>query len=376
MTLLLGLAACGRIGYDALGGTSGGGDGGVGGDGDLILGDGSVGGGNCPVPTVFENELGGSPSASSATSQGSDVLMTWIDSDQLRVQRASVTGAFVGGVQDVVDIDPSILSNHAAGAVAPGGYALPYIRPGGGTATDVFLALLDSSGVPASTNIEMTPSNNSDTSGPAGVAGDGQRVGVLWSSQPGGLRSILLRVRDAAGTLGAIEVMRDPAASLVGIPSVAWNGSRFGVVWSDGEVNFVAATADGARVAAPIVLLAGEGTLGPRIAPYGTGFAVVWRTRLVLIDADGNVLRAATLALDDATVASRGADLLVGGRTGSLIQLERYDANLDPIGEPIPLTMESILTGAPYVSATDDGWLAVWRRSGGLPAFRIATVCE
>jgi hypothetical protein len=145
---------------------------------------------------------------------------------------------------------------------------------------EIYFALLDAAGSKIGVDLRVTddPQPSTDPS----VVWTGSEYGVCWVDRRDGQDEVYFARIDAAGNkIGAdVRISDTPFVSVA--PSIAWNGSEYGIVWTDGrngqyEVYFALVDAMGGRVGADVRLTYHEGTAyHPSLVYDGTAFAVAW----------------------------------------------------------------------------------------------------
>jgi hypothetical protein len=256
------------------------------------------------------------------------------------------------------------------------------------------MSVLDPAGILVSTAA-------SSQTGPA-VAWNGTDFLVVWSDLRSGAAAPDIygtRVSGAGSVLDPAGIPISTAAGSQTAPAVAWNGTDFLVVWSDGRSGVTSPDIYGTRVS-------GGGTVGdpagvaistaafsqtaPAVAWNGTDFLVVWtdsRSGTAFSDVYGSRVSSAGSVLEPAgipvttaansqsapAVAWNGANFLVAwmdNRAGGVSE-DIYGSRVSSAGsvlEPagIPISTATRKQARPAVASRGGDFLVVWedRRSG------------
>lgn len=112
---------------------------------------------------------------------------------------------------------------------------------------------------------------------------DGSGYGITWEEGRDGIDEVYFVRLDANGACIGTEVRVDPDGSAKSEhPTIAWSGSRYGIVWHDrrfgsNEIFFRAYTSAGSPVGDSQRITMSDGTSNrPHIVWNGSSFAVVW----------------------------------------------------------------------------------------------------
>jgi hypothetical protein len=164
---------------------------------------------------------------------------------------------------------------------------------------EIYFKRLDTAGNSLLADTRIT--SNAQVSYFSDLAWSGSEYGLAWADMRDGNREIYLTILNGAGTKTLTDLRITSNTSYSMYPEIAWNGQRFGLLWSDNyysnyDLFFVATAADGNTVAVNkrITLLANDQT-APSLVAAGSDFAFCWTdTRagneiyLKRIDQDGN----------------------------------------------------------------------------------------
>jgi hypothetical protein len=169
----------------------------------------------------------------------------------------------------------------------------------------IYFALLDAQGRLPSEDFRV-----SDIAG-AGVTPvlvwTGEGYGLAWEDERDGFEQseIYFRLLDERGAPASEELRVSNAAGISYWPSLAWNGTGFGLSWSDtreghGEIYFVSITAEGAKVGEEALSITTPGNAyAPALIASGSGYALSYNddtldqnfeTYFVRLRADGSKL--------------------------------------------------------------------------------------
>ncbi len=177
---------------------------------------------------------------------------------------------------------------------------------------------------------------------PAAAAGPGGFL-LAWSSaSPGGNATVRVRALDRAGEPTGTACPLAPPAPGGPIPTVAWSGDRYLVAWrdfgeGDGDLAGRFVSAAGVPLGPGPFALTGSRAVeyGPRLAPSGTGWDLVWTVQ----DATGRALRRARVDTTGTLHPPEGllltdpgdwaADAAVAARAGTLAAAWRVPGALD-----------------------------------------------
>jgi hypothetical protein len=230
---------------------------------------------------------------------------------------------------------------------------------------------------------------------PAGVAAafDGASWLVVWSDSRNGSADVWGARFSAAGEpLDASPIPIAVAPGEQSEPAVAFDGTRYLVVWEDhrtgGDRGILGARVTPAgTVVDPVPITIAAATYhqrSPSVAFDGTTFLVVWEVREedqadvvgARVGTDGKPIGAGPFAVaaapgrqSQAVVACRPGTCLAAWRDGRSGGPDVYGARiaggqvLEPGG--VALSRAASVQGAPAVSASPSGWLVVWNDARG-----------
>jgi MYXO-CTERM domain-containing protein len=233
-------------------------------------------------------------------------------------------------------------------AVTADGGAITMVVPEELLASSSYPALLDPTITPEAPFDAPVAGSNSPNSddGPAAVRG-GSEVLVAWRVTRAGdvtSREIHARRATAAGFVEEAGVLVHAGLGIVGVPAVAWNGSRYLVTWEvGGEIVGARISSAGVLIdTTPIVIASAPGTQrAPAASSDGSDFVVVWQ--------DGR----------------NGADDIYAARVSDA------GAVLEPAG--IPVSTDALDEGEPAVAFANGDYVVAWDRQGTVQAARVTT---
>ncbi|MCZ6650645.1 MAG: MopE-related protein, partial [Acidobacteria bacterium] len=148
---------------------------------------------------------------------------------------------------------------------------------------EIYVLVLDSLGSPSGSPQAVTA--NAAVSAQPCLAWNGSGFGVAWTDERDLNREIYFRLVSAAGVpQGLFPTRITSDGNTSDQPVLAWTGEEFGVVWRDtrvfnAEIFFARIGADGLRpdlVDLRVSIDLGLVSRAPDLAWHGTGFAVVW----------------------------------------------------------------------------------------------------
>jgi hypothetical protein len=151
-----------------------------------------------------------------------------------------------------------------------------------GTNYEVFLALIDASGTKIGGDITVTTDDSFDSYRPS-IAWNGSGYGIAWADERDGQYEMYFALLDATGTktTGDLPITSDD--NLVSdIPSLVWTGSEYGLAWQDArhgatEIYFNRISAAGAPLIVDYRVTNDAATSQvPVLAWAGTQYGVAW----------------------------------------------------------------------------------------------------
>lgn len=151
----------------------------------------------------------------------------------------------------------------------------------------VFFALSDASGAPTSGEIPVSSSSGSAVD-PA-IAFTGSAYGLVWADSRDGEREIYFTRIGASGAKELADLPLTQDDEISGWPDIAWDGHRFGLVWSGEVGGLYFTTLDLAgNLTTPVVTVSTNIAWPNRAAIVwtGSGYAVAWSG---FVDGDGQV---------------------------------------------------------------------------------------
>jgi hypothetical protein len=231
-----------------------------------------VGGGDCPHVQVTDDTVHSMWPSLAWT--GTEYGIAWqhdLEDGEIRFARLDQDGERIG--DDVVigpGRNPVLIWNGT-------GYTIVW-----GAEDTVHLALLDAEG--AMTFLDTFPGDAPT------LTWTGTEYGVAYLDPPfpGESDVYLARFDDGGLALGSQQLSADPEClgpCRAQGPSVAWNGSEYGVAWidnRDGAEGIYFASVHPTTGASPEVVLAPGDGIAPVLASDGTDFALTWSERLAL----------------------------------------------------------------------------------------------
>jgi hypothetical protein len=213
----------------------------------------------------------------------------------------------------------------------------------------------------------------------------GQEYGVAWSDESTGSFDVYFARLDARGNLiGEILDVRD-AAGHAYLGDLVWNGQEFGIAWQDyrggssseSEVYFARVGADGNLIGSEVRVTTASGqSNAPTLAWNGSGWGVAWNDNrqssyydiyFGRLDAAGTKI-GGDLRLTSTSINSRYGRMEWTGAKYGLTWLEYNQAHfvhLDPLGTvlhtPIVLGTDVCTGSRPFPAWNGSGWLAGWK---------------
>lgn len=180
---------------------------------------------------------------------------------------------------------------------------------------------------------------------------------------------------------------------------VLWIGDRFGVVWSDRrdsdyEIYFTELDEKGTKIRPDQRLTnAPEFSIYPDLAFTGNHFITVWqdeRSGLFdiygqVLDLDGNLVggnvpltKATTVPNEAPAIAATSAGIGVAWTHNDtfvhIVMFQRFDFDLNPIGDPIELTDGTTEAVYPTIAFNKDRYIVAWADKSAFPKAIYATV--
>ncbi len=251
-----------------------------------------------------------------------------------------------------------------------------------GARIDTSGTVLDTAGIPISTEADLQEFPS--------IAFDGRNYLVVWQDYRSGLSDIYgARVSISGVVLDTTGILISTAANYQYVPSIAFDGTNYFVVWSDGRSSSY--DIYGARIDTSGTVLDTAGIpistaayyqYSPSIAFDGTNYLVVWEDYRsdttdiygARIDASGTVLDTAGIPISTATgyqehpsIASGGTNYLVvwqDYRNSSYSDI--YGARIDTSGvvldtSGIPISTATDRQESPSVAFDGTNYLVVWK---------------
>lgn len=222
------------------------------------------------------------------------------------------------------------------------------------------------------------------------TAWNGNGFATVWAGRPsGGNDAVFLALSDPSGARASGEIPVSSSPGIAKDPAIAFTGSAYGIVWADArdgelEIYFTRIDASGARQLADIPLTADEEISGwPDIAWDGRRFGVVWSGELgglyfTTLDLDGNrTTPVATVSTNiawpnRAAIAWTGGEYAVvwsGEESGDAqVFFQRISASGGLLGSPAGVTTNTSATAAnPRLAWSGTRFGVVWydNRAGG-----------
>lgn len=203
----------------------------------------------------------------------------------------------------------------------------------------IYFALLDAQGRQPSEDFRI-----SDTAGVGvtpSVVWTGEGYGVAWEDERDGFEQaeIYFRLLDERGAPVGEELLISNAAGISYWPSLVWNGTGFGLAWSDsrtgrGEIYFANISAEGEKLGeeAPIITTPGNAYV-PALITSGNGYA---------------------LAYNDDSVDENFENYFV-----------RLDASGSKLGTETRLSETEPFSQLPRLAATPAGYAVAWEEMDG-----------
>jgi len=214
----------------------------------------------------------------------------------------------------------------------------------------------------------------------------GQEYGVAWTDNTSGNNDVYFARLDAQGNKIGDNVPVRNATGGASTGDLVWNGQEFGVVWTDhrqgsseSEVYFARIGADGSLIGTEVrVTTAGGGSYSPSLAWNGSGWGVAWNdnrdggTREIYftrLDAAGTEIGSDIRLTNTSTNSSNpriewtGARYGVTWRRGTEQQFVHLDSSGNTLHTPIVLGQESC-SGYASPVWNGAGWMFVWRDCG------------
>jgi hypothetical protein len=237
-----GLAACGRLGYDAF---------------DRLGDDDGGAPGHDAAPDPTTDAAPGADAGPTA-----DATMTGPTTDEVQVSEP-VTGSA---------LDPVLAwTGHE--------YLLVWDDNRDGN-RELYFAAVGTDGLKQGADVRVTQA--SGYSGYPSVAWNGSQLGVAWEDGRLGSDEVFFTRLDVSGATLGTQSPLSSASGLAYDPTVVWSGGEFGVAWEDNGINqseifFGRAGADNLPVATPVEITVAAGrSMRPSAAWTGTDVALAW----------------------------------------------------------------------------------------------------
>ena len=203
----------------------------------------------------------------------------------------------------------------------------------------IYFALLDAQGRLPSEDFRISDAAGVGVTPSLAWTGDG--YGVAWEDERDGYEQaeIYFRLLDERGAPVGDELRITNAAGISYWPSLAWNGTGFGLAWSDvrdgqGEIYFASISAEGEKLGEEAAIITTPGnTYVPSLITSGTGYA---------------------LAYNDDSLDQNFENYFV-----------RLAANGSKIGTETRLDMTEPFSQLPRIAATPSGYAVAWEEMDG-----------
>jgi len=238
------------------------------------------------------------------------------------------------------------------------------------------------------------------------IAWSGANYGIVWADDRGSAKTeIFFALLDEEGNKVVEDVQITNTPTLVSTnPEIVWNDNGFGIVYNeysedvdaDGTVNFVRINNQGARLGSVVELSDTVDRPNPSIAWNGSGYGVVWRTPsntsaktyFSFLDSEGSIVtnqkRVITAESSDQTeiiwdgdkfaiVYRKAKEILGYGDTPTHqvgTYLHRVDKNADSTRSELFITKEEAIAfiwdGSNYVTVEDSNTLSSFMANANL----------
>ncbi len=213
-------------------------------------------------------------------------------------------------------------------------FALVWQDKRDGAAGEIYFAALDKMGVRLGANdVRVTTTTGTDAH-PA-LAWNGTRYGLVYADNTVGNYELYFRLLEANGTPVGNPIRLTTTANASDWPDLVWTGTHFGLAWEDErsgagkeDVYFQKLDASGNKVGPEVqVTTDGARQMAPILKWNGTGFGVVWTdTRF----------------------------------TQREIYFRRLDANGAPVGAEVRVTNDGADSAWPDLAWNGTDWATVW----------------
>ena len=147
--------------------------------------------------------------------------------------------------------------------------------------SEIYFARISTAGLKLGEEVRITASEGS--SGSPSLAWNGTEFGLAWSDDRTGVSEIYFARINSSGVKQGEDVRVTETAQYSGLPSLAWTGTEYGVAWMDGPysggsyIYFARLSPEGVKQGTDVQLTNGSRSIsGPSLAWAGTEYGLAW----------------------------------------------------------------------------------------------------